>query len=159
MALELYKEAQAAIEKLLKFHTRNPRYQAFLGNYYYIQKDFKKALDIFETLIKITGSREYYSETGWLKFLQNKKKKATDDLILATTQGNNKTRALAHYRLGLIYALKQRQQQESSKNYTRAYELAPKLPEAKRDHQMYSEITKIESEKTIIQKMMRLYVQ
>lgn len=183
MALELYEQAESNIKKLLKFHTRNPRYQAFLGNYYYIRKypkkledfetdeafqkakklqktkDRQKALDIFETLIKMTGSREYFSETGWLKFLQKKKRKAEADLILATTQGTNKTRALAHYRLGLIYALDKTKEQESSKNYTRAYELAPNLAEAKKDHQVYSEITDIPSEKAIIKKMERLYIQ
>tara|TARA_Y100000589_G_C27055587_1_gene589169 strand:- start:474 stop:1052 length:579 start_codon:yes stop_codon:yes gene_type:complete len=158
MTLEYYPEAESKITQLLKVHTRNPRYQAFYASYHYHKRDFKKALKIYQNLVKLTGSKEYLSHTGWLKFLLKKKKEAIQELSIATKKGNNESRALAHYRLGLIYALNEKKQRESSDNYTKGYELAPKLRLTKKDHTIFNEITKGKHD-ALIQKIMRLYIQ
>ena len=66
-------------------------------------------------------------------------------------------KAIAHYRLGLIYALNQTKQRESSDNYTKGYELAPKLKLSEKDHNIFNEITKGKHD-ALIQKIMRLYI-
>ena len=93
-----------------------------------------------------------------MKFLLKKKKEAIQELSIATKKGNNESRALAHYRLGLIYALNEKKQRESSDNYTKGYELAPKLRLTKKDHNIFNEITKGKHD-ALIQKIMRLYIQ
>ncbi len=158
MTLEYYPEAEAKVKQLLKVHTRNPNYQAFYANYYYHRRDFKKALKIYQNLVTLTGSKEYLSYTGWLKFLLKNKKAAIQELTVATKSGNNQTKAIAHYRLGLIYALNDTKQRESSDNYTKGYELAPKLKISRKDHDIFNEITKRKHD-AIIQKVMRLYIQ
>lgn len=158
MTLEYYPEAEAKIKQLLKVHTRNSRYQAFFANYNYHKRDFKEALKIYQNIVKITGSKEYFSHTGWLKFLLKNKKEAIKELTIATKKGNNQSKAIAHYRLGLIYALNKTKQRESSDNYTRGYELAPKLKIIEKDHNIFNEITKGKHD-DLIQKVMRLYIQ
>ena len=157
MDLQYFPEALENVEKLLKAGVSNLSYREFLANYYYVQREFGKAQELYEQLIKTTGSKKYMVHVGWLKFLRKKKLDGTQDLVFATKQGDKNVRALAFYRLGLVYSLDKKLELESSQHYTLGYELIPKLGQAILDHDIYNELTKNKHRK-ILDKNVDIYL-
>jgi len=156
MRMKKYDKALEKGEMILKARPRVPEYRAFLASFHYMQKNFQKSLTLFEQLSKVSR-RDYLVEVGWLRFLLGKKQQAKHDLLLSTKMGSRENRALAYYRLGLIYSIDKKLQMEASQSYRAGYDLVPRLRKALEDHQLYLDVTDYKKDK-IIQKNVRLFL-
>jgi|SaaInl4_135m_RNA_FD_contig_21_2788519_length_2519_multi_8_in_0_out_0_1 tetratricopeptide (TPR) repeat protein len=156
---KLYFEANEKLKVLLSVEPRNVSYKAFQAQYHYDRGEYRKALPGYENLLKLTGSKSWLTHIGWIKFLLMQRKGAIKDLKTASIQGDKENRALAAYRLGLIYSLATNQRRESSGSYTRAFELIPRLKEAHEDHLLVLELRRTSKDKNIIRKNLELYLE
>jgi tetratricopeptide (TPR) repeat protein len=158
IGLKLYPEALFKVQSLLKIQSAHPDYLGFLARYYGIQKEFNKSLVLYEKIQKLTRSKRHRLEIGWLQFLLHKQKAGINNLKLALAQGRKEVRALAAYRLGLIYSLRKGKEADSSGFYTRGMELAPRSSVAYGDHRLYNELSEKKYD-PVISKNMRLYLE
>ncbi|MCO4782245.1 MAG: hypothetical protein KC646_07930 [Candidatus Cloacimonetes bacterium] len=158
MKNSLEKEAFSHVSRLLKFKPNNEIYRAFLAHFHYLQGDYKDSLDTYTKLNKLLKNNKYLYQTGWLRFLNDQDKKAISDLTSATLIGNKQTRALAFYRLALIYSFSKKTNAESSQSYSKASELVPRMKEAFEDHQLYMQLTKKSKRKEIMRQNVELYL-
>lgn len=160
LLVHLKKETKALdwVNELIRVHKYNPAYRVFLGNYYYQQANkeaFKKALEQYQILVKVTGLQEYRNEIGWLTYLIDPKdiKNAIDLITSSRMRGDNVSRALANYRLGLIYGIDKNP--KSTAFYNQAYELAPKLTAAKMDHQLFGDYSDNKVAKGVAKRLLK----
>lgn len=156
--LKLYDDANRVVNELISAKPNVFSYRRFLAQFKYLQKDYQEALKLFEELIRLTRSRVYMVDTGWLNYILNNKEKGIQELLLATKQGSKENRALAHYRLGIIYSIRKKTQLESSQNYSKGYELSPRLKKAINDHEIFNQVTDYKHEKTL-EKNKKLYLE
>lgn len=152
------KESLAHVSRLLKFKPNNEIYRAFLAKFHYQQANYKDSLDSYIKLNKLLKNNKYLYQTGWLRFLNGQDKKAISDLTSATLAGSKQSRALAFYRLGLIYSFTKKTKVNSSQSYSKASELIPRMREAFEDHSLYIQLTKKSKRKETMRQNMELYL-
>lgn len=158
LSRNLYFETQEVLKSLLALNPRNSAYKGIEATFLYEKGEYREALGAFQALVKLTGNKKWLSQVGWIKYLLKQKSNAIKDLDMASIRGDKKDRALAFYRLGLIYSLTGGKKSESTANYTRAFELIPRLQEAHDDHVLVLDLNQSSKDRGIIRRNMELYL-
>lgn len=152
-------KARAFLDSLLANNPRNIAYKSMEATLLYKMGKYSEALKTYNSLVTLSGSKKWLTDIGWVKFLLKQKSAAIKDLEIGSLQGNEMSRALALYRLGLIYSLTLNKKVESTTNYTKASELAPRLQKAEEDHLLFIEMSRSQEDRAILERNLKLYLQ